>query len=277
MSRITAPLARTYRAGDPPTVVAGRANADALGVSRIEVSLAIRRGGSCLYYARGRFSRRGSCSAPRYFAVRGRERWLTRVRLRQPGTYEVRSRATQQGGLVESAQTRENRRTFRISGQRAAPERSAAPGRRGRAAQPLSAPLHGGRAIARRLERPRRLEAVHALRGPPLLDLRRLPRAGHRHRRHPPRAVGGVRGGGLGEGHARARRLRADRGPGGDQRTERGGLGPGQLLAGAGARRTRARRALGAGLAPGDRPRARGRPARQAGPHRRTRPTRSRL
>ena len=129
VSRITAPLARTYRAGDPPTVVAGRANADSLGVSRIEVSLAIRRGGSCLYYARGRFSRRGSCSAPRYFAVRGRERWLTRVRLRQPGTYEVRSRATQQGGLVEAAQTRENRRTFRISGQRAAPERSAAPRR----------------------------------------------------------------------------------------------------------------------------------------------------
>ncbi|MGI8674891.1 MAG: hypothetical protein ACR2KD_06290 [Thermoleophilaceae bacterium] len=130
VSRITAPLARTYRAGDAPTIVAGRASADALGVSRVEVSLAIRRGGSCLYYARGRFSRRGSCAQPRYFAVSGRERWLTRVRLSRPGTYEVRSRATQQGGLVESAQTSENRRTFRISGQRAAPERSAAPGRR---------------------------------------------------------------------------------------------------------------------------------------------------
>ena len=129
VSRITAPLARTYRAGDAPTIVAGRASADALGVSRVEVSLAIRRGGSCLYYARGRFSRRGSCAQPRYFVVSGRERWLTRVRLSRPGTYEVRSRATQQGGLVESAQTSENRRSFRISGQRAAPERSAAPGR----------------------------------------------------------------------------------------------------------------------------------------------------
>nr|MBA2429594.1 hypothetical protein [Thermoleophilaceae bacterium] len=132
VSRITAPLARTYRAGDAPTIVAGRASADALGVSRVEVSLAIRRGGSCLYYARGRFSRRGSCAQPRYFAVSGRERWLTRVRLSRPGTYEVRSRATQQGGLVESAQTSENRRSFRISRQRAAPERSRAAGPRSR-------------------------------------------------------------------------------------------------------------------------------------------------
>lgn len=115
-SSVTAPAGRSFRRTDPPTIVAGQARGDALGILRVEVSVALRRGGSCLYYSRGRFSRRGSCSSPRYFAASGRERWLARVRLSQPGLYEVRSRAVQRGGLVESSATASNRRTFRISG-----------------------------------------------------------------------------------------------------------------------------------------------------------------
>ena len=115
--------------------------------------------------------------------------------------------------------------------------------------------FHGGRLIAKRPARPRRQQAVHALGRAPVLDLRRLPRGGHRDRRRPPRADRGVRRRGLGEGHARARRLRADRRSRGDQRDERARLGAAEQLADAGARRARAGLALGAGLAAGDRSR----------------------
>ena len=105
-----------------------------------------------------------------------------------------------------------------------------------------------------RARRPRRLEALHALRRPPVLDLRRLRRRGHRHHRHPPRAGGGLGGRGLREGDPQARGRGADRRPRGDQRDERDGRGEVQPLAAGRARRPRARDALGLGLAPGDRP-----------------------
>ena len=102
----------------------------------------------------------------------------------------------------------------------------------------------------------RREQAVHAVGRASVLDLRRLSRGGHRDRGRAPRVDGGVRGGGLGEGHARAGRVRADGRTGGDERDERDGLGAGEPLADGRARRPRAGDALGAGLAAGDRPRA---------------------
>ena len=57
----------------------------------------------------------------------------------------------------------------------------------------------------------RRLAPLHAVRRTPLLDLRRLQGGGHRDRRHAARAVRRVRRRGMGEGHAHAGRLRADR------------------------------------------------------------------
>ena len=116
--------------------------------------------------------------------------------------------------------------------------------------------LHGGRLIARRLKAHGVTPPVHALRRPPVLDLRGLPPRGHRDRRHPPRGDGRVRRRGLGEGHARAGRRGADRRPGRDQRHERDGLGAAEPLADGRARRPRARVPLGPGLAAGDRPRA---------------------
>ena len=110
----------------------------------------------------------------------------------------------------------------------------------------------------------RRHEAVHALGRPPVLDLRRLPRGGHRHRRRPPRAVRGVRRRGLGEGHAQAGRRALTAGPGRDERDERARLRAAEPLADARARRPRAGDALGPGLAAGDRPRAVRAPADQA-------------
>ena len=56
----------------------------------------------------------------------------------------------------------------------------------------------------------------------------------------------GVRRRGLGQGHARARRVRADGRPRGHQRDERDGLRAGQPLADRGARRTRSGRCAGA-------------------------------
>ncbi len=105
-------------------------------------------------------------------------------------------------------------------------------------------------------EGPRRDEALHAVRRPSLLDLRRLPRRGDRHRRRAPRVRGRVRGRGLGQGHARAGRVRADGGPGRHERDERGRLGAAQQLADARARRPGAGDALGPGVPAGDRPRA---------------------
>ena len=121
-----------------------------------------------------------------------------------------------------------------------------------------------------------RHQALHPLRRPPVLDLRRLPRGGHRHRRHPPRAGRRVRRRGLGQGHARARRLRAHRRPGRDQRHERDRVRAGERVAGARARRPRAGDAVGDGVAPGDRPRAVRRAADQAGRDRRADRRRSR-
>ena len=84
-----------------------------------------------------------------------------------------------------------------------------------------STQVHGGRLVARRLKAHGRHEALHAVRRPPLLDLRRLPGGGHRPRRHPPRAGRRLRRRGLGEGHAAARRGRAHRRPRGHERDER--------------------------------------------------------
>ena len=102
----------------------------------------------------------------------------------------------------------------------------------------------------------RRQQAVHAVGRAPVLDLRRLSRGGDRDRGRAPRVDGGVRGRGLGEGDARAGRVRADGRTGRDERDERDGLGAGEPLADGRARRPRAGDALGAGLAAGDRPRA---------------------
>ena len=129
-----------------------------------------------------------------------------------------------------------------------------------------------GRAAA---EGARREQAVHALGRASVLDLRRLSRGGHRDRRRAPRVDGGVRGRGLGEGHARAGRVRADGRPGRDERDERDGLGAGQPLADGRARRPRAGAALGAGLAAGDRPRAVRAPADASSRRRPERPRRS--
>ena len=140
--------------------------------------------------------------------------------------------------------------------------------------------LHGGRLIARRLKA-HGVSRLFTLSGGHLFSLYEGCRArGHRDRRRPPRGDRGVRRRGLGEGHARARRRRADRRPGRHQRHERDGLGAAEPLADGRARRPRARVPLGPGLAAGDRPRAvraaggqarrdRGRDAGDPGPGRR--------
>ena len=63
--------------------------------------------------------------------------------------------------------------------------------------------VHGGRLVARRLKAHGVTKLFTLSGGPPLLDLRRLPRGGHRPRRRAPRVGRRVRRRGLGEGHAR--------------------------------------------------------------------------
>ena len=81
--------------------------------------------------------------------------------------------------------------------------------------------VHGGRLVAQTLRSRGRRAPLHALRRPPVLDLRRLQRGGHRARRRPPRAVGGLRRRGLREGDPPGRGRGADRRARGDQRDQR--------------------------------------------------------
>ena len=95
---------------------------------------------------------------------------------------------------------------------------------------------------------------LHAVRRPPVLDLRRLPQRGHPVDRHPPRADRRFRCRRLVEGDTSARGGRADRRAGRNQRHERHGGGPAEFVAATGPRRSRTRRAVGHGLAAGNRP-----------------------
>jgi sugar lactone lactonase YvrE len=114
VSRIASPRAGTYTTKRPPTALAGRASADDLGVIRVEVAVAKRRGGRCAFFSKGRFRGSSSCARPRFFTALGRERWRARVSMRGKGTYVVRSRAIQRGGLAESRVGAENSRTLTV-------------------------------------------------------------------------------------------------------------------------------------------------------------------
>jgi len=115
-SRILIPGDRaTFRSSRPPTLVAGRASADELGVTAVEIALAQVRGRTCRWYRPGgRFGPRTSCAAPQFFAAKGLERWRARFGLRGRGSYRVLSRATQRGGLVELPGDARDTQTFRI-------------------------------------------------------------------------------------------------------------------------------------------------------------------
>jgi len=114
VSRIISPGAGTYSTRRPPTAVSGRASADDLGVLRVEVAVAKRRGGRCAFFSKGRFRGSSSCSRPRFFTASGRERFSARVSMRGRGTYAVRTRAIQRGGLAESRVGAQNSRTLTV-------------------------------------------------------------------------------------------------------------------------------------------------------------------
>jgi hypothetical protein len=46
--------------------------------------------------------------------ARGRDDWSLRVKIRSRGRYQVLSRASQRGGVVEGARTARNTRAFRL-------------------------------------------------------------------------------------------------------------------------------------------------------------------
>lgn len=116
-SRIAMPRDnKTYRRRRPPSKIVGTAFADELGVSAVEVAVALRVGSSCRWYQAGRrvLSVPSSCDSPAWFRAAGLERWSTRVSIRAPGRYRVLSRALQADGVVENVFDRRNVRTFRV-------------------------------------------------------------------------------------------------------------------------------------------------------------------
>jgi streptogramin lyase len=93
----------------------GTAHADKVrGIAAVEVSIARVVNGRCSWYrGAGRFAA-GACDTPVWIRARGARRWVAAVTLRRPGTYRVRSRARQAGGVLETAVTARNSRTFRV-------------------------------------------------------------------------------------------------------------------------------------------------------------------
>jgi hypothetical protein len=115
-SRITAPARSSYSRGRPPTRIAGTAQADRLGVARVEFAVARRvSGGRCRWYRRGgSFGPARSCARPAYLRAHGTRSWAARVRISRRGTYVIASRAVQRGGAVERVRARANRRSVRL-------------------------------------------------------------------------------------------------------------------------------------------------------------------
>ena len=113
---------------------------------------------------------------------------------------------------------------------------------------------HGGRLAAKALKARGVTHLFTLSRRAPLQPLRRLQGGGHRGHRRAPRAGGGLRRRGLGEGDPHARRLRADRRAGRHQRDERARQRPLERHPDRRPRRPRPGDALGLGKPAGDRP-----------------------
>ena len=114
-SRILSPSARVYSRRRPPTRVTGSARADALGVERVEVAVALVRGARCRWLGSdGRFGAAAPCDERRFVAATGASRWSLPVPFRTRGSYRVLSRAVQRGGLVEGTLGRLNTREVRL-------------------------------------------------------------------------------------------------------------------------------------------------------------------
>ena len=120
----------------------------------------------------------------------------------------------------------------------------------------------GGTALVRRRRH------VHLERRTRLAAVRGRPESGRPGDRHPPRAVGDVRGRGLRQADANRRRGRVDGGPGDHQRRIGDHVGSVQRLAAGRARRTGAAGSMGRRFAAGTRPRADRRVDHQVGWHR---------
>jgi sugar lactone lactonase YvrE len=114
-SRITVPGASIRTRPRPPARIAGTAQADTVGVARVQVALARVTGSRCRWWDGARFGAAGSCSAPVWTSARGRDPWTLRVRLPRRGSYRVLSRAAQRGGYLESGRDARNTRAFRVA------------------------------------------------------------------------------------------------------------------------------------------------------------------
>ncbi|MBI5310685.1 MAG: thrombospondin type 3 repeat-containing protein [Actinobacteria bacterium] len=116
--RALSPKSRAnFRAGRGPARVSGRAQADTVGVARVQVAIVRRSSGRCAWWSsrRGRFVS-GSCERPRWVRARGTSRWhLTTARSSyKRGSYSIRARAVQRvTGAVGQAAVPQSRFSVR--------------------------------------------------------------------------------------------------------------------------------------------------------------------
>jgi sugar lactone lactonase YvrE len=96
-------------------VVSGTATGDTLGVDQVRVALARKSGGRCRWLnSKGRLSGSASCSKPRFMKAKGKDHWSLKVKVRGRGSWRVLSRATQNGGTVETLTNSRNTASFSV-------------------------------------------------------------------------------------------------------------------------------------------------------------------
>ena len=104
-----------YAARLMPRVLSGTAAGDVVGVQVVRVAVARKAGGKCRWlHSSGRLSAPTSCMTPRFMRAKGATRWTLRVKLHGRGIWKALSRAEQNGGVKETAVTRQNTITFRV-------------------------------------------------------------------------------------------------------------------------------------------------------------------
>ncbi|HEY7629256.1 MAG TPA: thrombospondin type 3 repeat-containing protein [Thermoleophilaceae bacterium] len=115
-SRISSPRNRgRYKQRGIFKIVSGTATGDTVGVDKVRVAVARKSGGRCRWLnSKGKLSGSGSCSKPRFMTAKGKDRWSIKVKVRGRGSWRVLSRATQNGGTVETLTSSKNTESFSV-------------------------------------------------------------------------------------------------------------------------------------------------------------------
>ncbi len=110
-SKIVEPYTSTARG--KTVVFAGWAEADTIGVSRVDVALQLKSGSTCRNWTGRKLSSRTSCSKRRYLKAKGTKNWAYTAKKLPKGSWIVYSRATDKKKHVEKRIGTNNKRRYK--------------------------------------------------------------------------------------------------------------------------------------------------------------------